>query len=121
MVPGESESEADDAVQTAERQTPWVFQLLRGGGQLCQFETVFLASNADTVQMAKPTQPTAQFQLARVPGTPEALSGRTTTDCRTAKDEKGRFVGLSWIAEASILEEPGAGKPHAGICAGAVG
>ncbi|MBU0704746.1 MAG: hypothetical protein KKC18_12870 [Chloroflexi bacterium] len=29
--------------------------------------------------------------------------------------------GLSWIAEASISEEPGAGKPHAGICVGAVG
>jgi len=25
------------------------------------------------------------------------------------------------IAEASISEEPGAGKPHAGMCAGAVG
>ena len=28
---------------------------------------------------------------------------------------------LSLTAEASIHEEPGAGKPHAGICAGAVG
>ena len=27
----------------------------------------------------------------------------------------------SLAAEASIHEEPGAGKPHAGICAGAVG
>ena len=31
----------------------------------------------------------------------------------------GSFLGL--IAEASIPEEPGAGKLHAGICAGAVG
>ena len=29
--------------------------------------------------------------------------------------------GLGWIAEASISEEPGAGKLHAGICAGAAG
>jgi len=28
---------------------------------------------------------------------------------------------LSLAAEASIHEEPGAGKPHAGICAGAAG
>jgi hypothetical protein len=28
---------------------------------------------------------------------------------------------LCLAAEASIHEEPGAGKPHAGICAGAVG
>ena len=68
--------------------------------------------------MAKSTQPATQFQLARVPGTPEALSSRTTTDCRTANDEKGGFADLSRIAEASILEEPGARKPHAGICAG---
>ena len=71
--------------------------------------------------MAKPAQPTTQFQLARVPGTLKALPSRTTTDCRTAKDEKGSFAGLSRIAEASIPEEPGARKPHAGICAGAVG
>ena len=118
---GEPESEADDTVQAAECQTPWVFQLLRGGGKLCQFEAVFLASNADTIQMAKSAQPAAQFQLARVPGTPEALPSRTTTDCRAAKDEKSNFAGLTRIAEASILEEPGAGKPHAGIWAGAVG
>jgi hypothetical protein len=30
----------------------------------------------------------------------------------------GNHSGLA--AEASIHEEPGAGKPHAGICAGAV-
>jgi hypothetical protein len=30
-------------------------------------------------------------------------------------------LGQGRIAEASISEEPGAGKPHAGICAGAVG
>jgi len=29
--------------------------------------------------------------------------------------------GITWSAEASLTEEPGAGKPHAGICAGAVG
>ncbi|MBN1811397.1 MAG: hypothetical protein JXA14_06150 [Anaerolineae bacterium] len=40
---------------------------------------------------------------------------------RTANDEQGRFTGLGRIAEASISEEPGAGKPHAGICAEAVG
>ena len=33
----------------------------------------------------------------------------------------GNFNSLSLIAEASIPEEPGAGKLHAGICAGAVG
>ena len=31
------------------------------------------------------------------------------------------FTGLKPDAEASISEEPGARKPHAGICAGAIG
>ena len=36
------------------------------------------------------------------------------------------FLELIWghddaLAEASLTEEPGAGKPHAGICAGSVG
>ena len=38
-----------------------------------------------------------------------------------ATDEKGHCNGLSWNAEASRTEEPGAGKSHAGICAGAAG
>jgi hypothetical protein len=33
----------------------------------------------------------------------------------------GTSQPLSLDAEASICEEPGAGKLHAGICAGAVG
>jgi hypothetical protein len=44
-----------------------------------------------------------------------------TKDRRTAKDDEGSFQGVSSIATASIPEEPGAGKPHAGGCAGAVG
>jgi hypothetical protein len=34
------------------------------------------------------------------------------------KAQSDKHSGLA--AEASIHEEPGAGKPHAGICAGAV-
>jgi hypothetical protein len=33
----------------------------------------------------------------------------------------GDFVSFGLITEASITEEPGAGKLYAGICAGAVG
>ena len=46
---------------------------------------------------------------------------RETVLPETAQDEKGDFNGLGRIAEASIPEEPGVGKPHAGIYAGAVG
>ena len=37
------------------------------------------------------------------------------------EDQTGSFVGEMLTAEASITEEPGAEKRHAGICAGAGG
>jgi hypothetical protein len=37
------------------------------------------------------------------------------------KTEAGGFDVLKSFAEASTTEEPGAGKLHAGICAGVVG
>ena len=44
---------------------------------------------------------------------------------RTDKPTSLRGIALSYIqgriAEASLIEEPGAEKPHAGICAGGVG
>ena len=68
------------------------------------------------------------MQLVRLQRVAETLPDRETTDrgateaCLEArKDEKGNFDGLDLHAEASIREEPGAGKPHARIRAGAVG
>ncbi len=44
---------------------------------------------------------------------------------QTYKPTSLRGIALSYIqcriAEASLIEEPGAEKPHAGICAGGVG
>ena len=37
-----------------------------------------------------------------------------------AQTDKQYHDHSSFAAEANIYEEPGAGKPHAGICAGAV-
>jgi hypothetical protein len=45
----------------------------------------------------------------------------TMGDTRTALLPAGRFIGSTLTAEASIPEEPGAEKLHAGICAGAFG
>ena len=50
-----------------------------------------------------------------------AFQGWATTDCGASTDEQGNRDGLNWNAEASRAEEPGAGKPHAGLCAGVVG
>ena len=49
----------------------------------------------------------------------ERFQSCPTTDRWTTKDEAGNPRDLSRPAEASIPEEPGAGMPHAGICAGA--
>ena len=80
------ESEAKDTVQEAERETPRVLQLLRSDRELCQFGAVLPASDADTVQMAKPAQSTAQFQLARVSGTVRGIPYRTAPDSGAAQD-----------------------------------
>jgi Group II intron, maturase-specific domain len=47
-----------------------------------------------------------------------ALCHRTTTDRGATPEAGGHFAGLSRLAAASISEEPGAAKLHAGICAG---
>ena len=51
----------------------------------------------------------------------ETLTGHegpeTSANLTVGDSEQGDRLA----AEASIHEEPGAGKPHAGICAGAVG
>ena len=55
--------------------------------------------------------------------TKETLTGHDgpadSANLPAGNSEEGQEVGLH--AEASIHEEPGAGKLHAGICAGAVG
>jgi len=46
------------------------------------------------------------------------LTGQGGSDVTVQTSLRG-IAKKSLIAEASISEEPGAGKPHAGICAGA--
>jgi hypothetical protein len=57
-----------------------------------------------------------------LPGFARPLSGATTARSATAQSSitATGFQFLMPDAEASISEEPGAGKRHAGICAGAV-
>jgi hypothetical protein len=40
---------------------------------------------------------------------------------RDGAKESGACVKNRFTARVSMIEEPGAGKPHAGICAGGVG
>src|SRR5262245_6102000 len=105
----------------AERQTPWVLPVLRSPRERRQPEGVLQQGHADFPDVAQSAQPTPQLYVARLHGSAGALQSCPTTDRRTAQDETGNPLDRSRLAEARITEEPGARKPHAGICAGAVG
>jgi hypothetical protein len=62
-----------------------------------------------------------ELQLGGFHGGGGEVWGRAASDCSAAKAEIGDFGGLGWIAEASISEEPGAEKLHAGIVRGPLG
>jgi hypothetical protein len=61
------------------------------------------------------------YTLGRLLCSASALRTGATTNRRTPQILLGDRALLSLRAAASIHEEPGAGKLHAGICAGAVG
>jgi len=64
--------------------------------------------------VAQQTQPETKLQLAEVQSAAKDIPHRMATDCdQTA--QTGTTVVTLLTAEASIPEEPGAGKPHAGI------
>ena len=64
--------------------------------------------------MAKQAQSETQLQLGKVLEPAQGISYRMAANCdQTAKT--GTTVVTLLTAEASIPEEPGAGKPHAGI------
>jgi hypothetical protein len=63
----------------------------------------------------------AELHMGNVQRSLETISNSTTTNCSKIQDQTSGLRTLSQLAEASITEEPGAGKPHAGICAGVAG
>ncbi|MGH9969483.1 MAG: hypothetical protein ACREBG_29440, partial [Pyrinomonadaceae bacterium] len=71
-------------------------------------------------KVAESAQPASELQLGWLSYFASALRARPTMHCGASAIQFGR-VTLGLHAGASIYEEPGAGKLHAGICAGAVG
>src|SRR5262249_28848920 len=118
---GEPPPAVASTVPAAQRQTPRVLQLLRSPRERRQPARVLQQSHTDVVEVAQSTKPTPQLHVARLHRSPGALQSCPTTDRRTTQDETGSPQDLNRLAGASISEEPGARKPHAGICAGAVG
>jgi len=64
--------------------------------------------------MVEPPQSKEKLQLEQVPGYAELFQNTTS--------QNNWLLELSMLLyEASNIEEPCAGKPHAGICKGAAG
>ena len=118
---GEPPPEVKGVVRTTQQQVARLLQLLWSAWELRQSEAVLQLCHADTDEVAQSTKPTEEPQLEWLQCGPTALSSETSPNRGQAPDQVGDFGGLGWIAEASISEEPGAEKPHAGICAGAAG
>ena len=64
--------------------------------------------------MAKQAQSETQLQLGKILEPAQGISHRMAADCHQTT-QTGTTVVALLTAEASIPEEPGAGKPHAGI------
>ena len=118
---GASSATTARACPAAERHTPWVRPLRRSPRACGQPARVLQHSQTDFVKGAQSAASTPPLHLARLPQSTGALHRCPTTDRWTTQDETGSPQALSRLAEARISEEPGARKPHAGICAGAVG
>jgi len=71
--------------------------------------------------VAEQTKSEIELHMGNVQRSPETKSNSTTKNCSAIQGKTGNFITLNQLAEASITEEPGAGKPHAGICAGVAG
>src|SRR6185436_12200107 len=92
-------------------------RLQKFGLELARDKTrVIRFSRTNTAAVAQSAQSAAQLYLDRLQRTDVPAPTRTTTH-----RANGLSKHSSLAAEASIHEEPGAGKPHAGICAGTVG
>jgi hypothetical protein len=107
--------------RSSQRFTAWCRETCRHRvkGQLPEPATVLLPGHAHPDEVAESPQPAAQLHVARLQRAAPPLSGRPATPC--GAPAPSHVGSLGWIAEASLLEEPGAGKLHAGICAGAAG
>jgi len=71
--------------------------------------------------VAEQTKSESELHMGNVHGSPETISNSTAPNCGAIQGKTSNSIALNLLAEASITEEPGAGKPHAGICAGVAG
>ena len=71
--------------------------------------------------MLEQTEPAIEFYMGNVQRIPATIWNFTVKSCSAISSKTSNLIDLNQLAEANITEEPGAGKPHAGICAGVAG
>jgi hypothetical protein len=82
--------------------------LLQGGGEVA-------------VQVVESTESETKSDLAEAEKGIGTLCVSEADSLGGAENESGARVKARLATRVSMSEEPGAGKPHAGICAGGVG
>jgi hypothetical protein len=74
-----------------------------------------------TAQVVESTKPEAEPDLAATESAAGAFGVPAAHGCGCKGMKSGACVKACSSARVSMTEEPGAGKPHAGICAGGAG
>jgi hypothetical protein len=73
------------------------------------------------LQMAESTKPEKESDLGETQSVIESSDVSGTERGHADIEESGACVKVCLTARVTITEEPGAGKSHAGICAGGIG
>jgi hypothetical protein len=117
-VPGTGPLQAEGRVQGGQRHgargRPRRWRQRALGQPAC----VLHLGDASPVHRAQSPPPAAERYVDWVSGPLAPLPGRAPSPRRPSASESGHGACLGRRAEASMPEEPGAGTPHAGSCAG---
>ena len=123
----EPEPAAEGTCGDAQAEISWLLQLLRSDRELKTSVALLEREPSDYLPGAEPAKPTQKLQLDWIRTDVEDAGYFNPTHCGKALLRTGPMETLLQITNASrpLLrdrsEEPGAGKPHAGICEGGTG
>jgi len=104
-----------------EAQSPGALQLLPCHRKRLVAWGLSPGSRETALQVVESTQPKKEFDLGTAQTGTGDLSVSDPQRGHERDTESGACVKARTSARASTTEEPGAGKPHAGICAGGAG
>jgi len=121
LAEGQSASTAAGPAQDPEPQGTGTLQLLSGSGKRQRSVDVLQGGGEIVVQVVESTESKAKPDLAEAERRTGTLCVSASHAAVEAGGESGACVSVGLATRVSMFEEPGAGKPHAGICAGGAG